>query len=170
MSNILKKPGWNSVIEEKAGRKYTKTLNSAISDLVERSSLGSNPAQKIQRIANALHKHYADKSFSNKEIIEYIKSELPSIKLRSDNDAFSQETLYTADNQWNSQYIPPQESENNITQPNDVDVVQSSSTEDYPLVVAKENVRPSKTKQDLMLKEEYYKRMRHFYRMEELFR
>ena len=170
MSNILKKPGWNSVIEEKAGRKYTKTLNSAISDLVERSSLGSNPAQKIQRIANALHKHYADKSFSNKEIIEYIKSEIPSIKLKTDTEDAPEETLYTADNQWNSKYIPPQEHETTSTPSNDVDVVQNTTDEEYPVAIAKENIRPSKTKQDLMLKEEYYKRMRHFYKMEELFR
>jgi hypothetical protein len=170
MSDILKKPGWNSVIEEKAGRKYTKTLNAAISDLVERNSLGTNPAQKIQRIANALHRHYADKSFSNKEIIEYIKAELPSIKLKADTEDPTQEVLYTADNQWNSRYVPPEESQTFTTPDNTVNVVPDTDTNEYMPALAKENAKLSKTKENIILKEEYYKKMRHLYKMEELFR
>jgi hypothetical protein len=170
MSNILRKPGWNYIIEEKAGRRYTKTLNSAINDLVERNSLGSNPAQKIQRIANALHRNYADKSFSNKEIIDYIKSELPSIKLKNDTENNSEEILYTADNQWNSTYLPPEESQTFEIPDNSIDMVQEPDTAEYHSALAKENVKISKAKENSILKEEYYKRMRHFYKMEELFR
>lgn len=170
MSNILKKPGWNSVIEEKAGRKYTKTLNAAINELVDRASLGTNPAQKIQRIANALHKHYADRSFSNKEIMEYIKSEIPSIKLKADTDQSSEDILYTADNQWNSRYVPPEESQTPTTPETINNVIPNTDTADYPVAVNQENTKVSSTKIDSILKEEYYKRMRHFYKMEELFR
>ena len=172
MNNILLRPGWNSVLEEKAGRKYSKKLNHAISELVDRDSLGSNPAQKIQRIANALHKHYADTSFSNKEIIEYIKTEVPAIKLKNDSSE-STEKLYTADNQWNSVYIEPEESSTQPTIENDYPTLDNNDTypaETQDVEITKENKKISKTRENELLKEIYNKRIRHLYKMEELFR
>jgi hypothetical protein len=164
MSNILKRPGWNHLLEEKAGRPYSKKLNSAISQLVDRRSLGSNPAQKIQRIANALHRHYADKSFSKPDIIEFIKNQIPSIKLQSEIDPTDLEnTVYTADNQWNSRYIDQSEE----IQQNDSEEIAPAIEEEPPIAVAQESVKLSSKAQDKLLKEQYYKRLHNRFRQEE---
>jgi hypothetical protein len=166
MSDILKRPGWNHVIEEKAGRPYSKKLNSAISQLVDRRSLGSNPAQKIQRIANALHRHYADKSFSKPDIIEFIKNQIPSIKLQSEiNPNEFEDTIYTADNQWNSRYVDPtDEVEQDVPQE-----VAPQIEEEPPIAVAQESTKLSSKAQDKLLREQYYKRLHHRFRQEERF-
>lgn len=178
MSDILKRPGWNNILEEKAGRKHTKKLNSAISDLVDRTSLGSNPAQKIQRIANALHKHYADKTFSNKEIVEFIKTKLPSVKLRDENYQDSQQPeQYTADNEWNSRYIEPTESDDsqeNFDHGNEIPQFTDQSVNDSGVehreVSYAESHKPNQSDINKLLKESYYKRLHHLHRMEEKFR
>jgi hypothetical protein len=164
MSDILKRPGWNHVIEEKAGRPYSKKLNSAISQLVDRRSLGSNPAQKVQRIANALHRHYADKSFSKPDIIEFIKNQIPSIKLQSEiNPSDFEDTVYTADNQWNSRYVDPSdEVEQDVPQE-----ISPQIEEEPPIAVAQESIKLSAKAQDKLLREQYYKRLHHRFRQEE---
>ncbi len=173
MSDILKRPGFNYWLQEKAGRKYGKKLNSAISELVDRNSLGSNPAQKIQRIANSLYKHYADKSFSNSEIIEFIKTNIPSVKLKLDSPDASNEMVYTADNKWNSVYVEPNSEEiqpqTNHYIDNTTNVVPEEEHQE-PIAINQESKKLSKSEQDALLKEEYLKRMRHYYKMEELFR
>lgn len=164
MSDILKRPGWNHLIEEKAGRPYSKKLNSAISQLVDRRSLGSNPAQKVQRIANALHRHYADKSFSKPDIIEFIKNQIPSIKLQSEIDPTDFEnTVYTADNEWNSRYVDPSDE----PQTDSPVEVSSEIEDDAPVAVAQESVKLSSKAQDKLLREQYYKRLHHRFRQEE---
>lgn len=164
MSDILKRPGWNHLLEEKAGRPYSKKLNSAISQLVDRRSLGSNPAQKIQRIANALHRHYADKSFSKPDIIEFIKNQIPSIKLQSEIDPTDLEnTVYTADNQWNSRYID----QSDEIQQNDSEEIAPAIEEQPPIAVAQESVKLSSKAQDKLLREQYYKRLHNRFRQEE---
>jgi hypothetical protein len=166
MSDILKRPGWNHVIEEKAGRPYSKRLNSAISQLVDRRSLGSNPAQKIQRIANALHKHYADKAFSKPDIIEFIKNQIPSIKLQSEIDPSDFEnTVYTADNQWNSRYVDEEEVPSNDTEL--TYEITPEQENQVPVAVAQENVKLSPKAQDRLLREQYYKRIHNRFRQEE---
>lgn len=164
MNDILKRPGWNHLIEEKAGRPYSKKLNSAISELVDRRSLGSNPAQKIQRIANALHRHYADKSFSKPDIIEFIQNQIPSIKLQSEiNPSDFENTVYTADNQWNSRYVDASDE----IQQNDSEEIAPAIEEQPPVAVAQENVKLSSKAQDKLLREQYYKRLHNRFRQEE---
>ena len=149
MSDILPKPGWNNIIEEKAGRRYTKKLNSAISELVDRSSLGSNPAQKIQRIANSLHRHYSDTSFTNKEIVDFIKTKLPSIKLKSEISKTEVQDLYTADNQWNSRYIDDSE-QNTDTQPETPEVDNSFNFGDDD-----QNISLSPSEEEIKIENEF---------------
>jgi hypothetical protein len=164
MSDILKRPGWNHLIEEKAGRPYSKKLNSAISQLVDRRSLGSNPAQKVQRIANALHRHYADKSFSKPDIIEFIKNQIPSIKFQSEIDPNdSEDTIYTADNQWNSRYLDPSEE----PQTDNSEEISSEIEIEVPIAVAHENAKLSSKAQDKLIREQYYNRLHHRFRQEE---
>jgi hypothetical protein len=164
MSDILKRPGWNALIEEKAGRPYTKKLNSVISQLVDRRSLGSNPAQKVQRIANALHRHYADKSFSKPDIIEFIRTQIPSIKLQSEIEKTDfDDSVYTADNQWNSRYV------DSIEEPQDLpsDEIAPQIEDETPIAVAQESSKLSPKAQDKLLREQYYKRLHHRFRQEE---
>jgi len=168
MSDILKRPGWNHLIEEKAGRPYSKKLNSAISQLVDRRSLGSNPAQKVQRIANALHRHYADKSFSKPDIIEFIKNQIPSIKLQSEIDPSDFEnTVYTADNQWNSRYVDREDNNQIAPQIDNTEDITSEIEDQAPVAVAQENIKLSSKAQDKLLREQYYKRLHHRFRQEE---